>query len=149
MLVVVSRNRSRTWVLIFVNWAPIRWYLKRQNPVKASTFASEFIAAKVTVEMIQGLRYKLHIVGIQVDGGPTNMFWDDKSVVYNSTKPKSTLKKKHNVIAYHRVHEPQAAGFMRIAKEEGGANLADVLTKCCLSWPRLRALYSRVLWWRV
>jgi hypothetical protein len=51
--------------------------LKRQNADKTSTFGSEFIAVKVTVEMIQGLHYKLHMMGIQVDGGPTNMFFDD------------------------------------------------------------------------
>ncbi|KAI2500927.1 hypothetical protein MHU86_13534 [Fragilaria crotonensis] len=37
----------------------------------------------------------------------------------NSTKPESTLKKKHNAIAYHRVREAQAAGIVRIAKEDG------------------------------
>ena len=50
---------SHTSVLIFVNRAPILWYLTRQNTVEASTFGSEFITAKVAVEMIEGLLYKL------------------------------------------------------------------------------------------
>jgi hypothetical protein len=137
-------RRSHTGVLIFVNRAPILWYSKRQNTVEASTFGSEFIAAKVAVEMIEGLRYKLRMMGVQVDG-PTNVFCDNESVVKNSTKPESTLKKKHNAIAYHRVREAQAAGIVRIAKEDGETNLADVLTKC-LPGPRLRELCSRVLW---
>jgi hypothetical protein len=137
-------RRLHTGGLIFVNRAPILWYSKRQNTVEALTFGSEFIAAKVAVEIIEGMmRYKLQMMGVQVDG-PTNMFCDNKSVVKNSTRPESTLKKKHNAIAY-RVREAQAAGVVRIAKEDAEANLADILTRC-LPGPRLRQLCSRVLW---
>jgi hypothetical protein len=94
--------------------------------------------------MVEGLRYKLRMMGVQVDG-PTNVFCDNESVVKNSTKPESTLKKKHKAIAYHRVREAQAAGIVRIAKGDGETNLADVLTKC-LPGPQLRELCSRVLW---
>jgi len=46
--------------LIFINRGPILWYLKRQDTVEASTlFGLEITAAKVAVEMIEGLRYKL------------------------------------------------------------------------------------------
>jgi hypothetical protein len=118
--------------------------IDRQNTVEAPTFGSEFIAAKTAVEMVKGLRYKLRMMGVQVIG-PTNVFCDNESVVKNSTKPESTLKKKHNAIVYHRVREAQAAGIVRIAKEDGETNLADVRTKC-LPGPRLRELCSRVLW---
>jgi RPA family protein len=91
--------------------------LKRQNTVEASTFGSEFVPAKVAVEMIEGFHYKLQMMGVQVDG-PTNVFCDNESVVKNSTRPESTSKKKHNAIAYHRVREAQAAGVVRIAKEK-------------------------------
>jgi hypothetical protein len=138
-------RRSNTGVLIFVNRTPILWYSKRQNTVEASTFGSEFIAAKTAVEMVEGLRYKLRMMGIQLDG-PTNVLCDNKSVVKNSTKLESTLKKKHNAIAYHQVREAQAPGIVRIAKEDGETNLADVLTKC-LPGPRLRGLCSRALWY--
>jgi hypothetical protein len=137
-------RRSHTGVLIFVNRAPILWYSKRQNTVETSTFGSEFIAAKTAVEMVEGLRYKLRMMGVEIDG-PTNVFCDNESVVISVTKPESTLKKKHNAIAYHRVREAQAAGTVRIAKEPGETNLADLLTKC-LPGPRLRMLIKRVLW---
>ena len=39
-------RRSHTGVLIFINRAPILWYLKLQNTVEASTLGLEFIAAK-------------------------------------------------------------------------------------------------------
>jgi len=120
------------------------WYSKRQNTVETSTFGSEIVALKIAVEMVEGLRYKLRMMGIQVDG-PTNVFCDNESVVKNTTRPESTLKKKHNAIAYHRVREAQAAGIVRISHEAGETNLADILTKC-LPGPRLRTLISYILW---
>jgi hypothetical protein len=137
-------RRSHTGVLIFLNKAPILWYSKHQNTVETLMFGSEFIALKTATEMIEGLRYKLRMMGIEVDGA-TNVFCDNDSVVKNSTRPESTLKKKHNAISYHRVHEAQAAGIVRIAKEDGETNLADVLTKC-LPAPRLKFLISHILW---
>jgi hypothetical protein len=131
--------------LIFINRGPILWYLKRQDTVEASIFGSEFIAAKVAVEMIEVLRYKLRMMGVQVEG-PTDVYCDNESVEKNLTKPKSILKKKqHNAIAYHQVCEVQATGIVRIAKEDGETNLAEVLTKCLLG-PQLRQLCSCVLW---
>ena len=139
-----ATRRSQTGVLIFINRAPILWFSKRQNTVETSTFGSEFVAARIAVEMVEGLRYKLRMLGVQVDG-PTNMLCDNAAVVLNASKPESTLKKKHNAIAYHRVREAQAAGVIRIAKEEGETNLADILTKS-LPGPRLRALLQCILW---
>ena len=105
-------------ILILLNKALIIWYLKRQNAVETLTFSSEFIAMKTAVEMIEGLRYKLWMMGIKVDGS-TNIFCDNESVVMNTTRPESTLKKKHNAIAYHRVREAQATGIVRIASSRG------------------------------
>ena len=63
----------------------------------------------------------------------------------NATRPESTLKKKHNAIAYHRTREAVAAGIVWIAWEDGRFNLtADVLTKL-LAGPRLRQLISCIL----
>jgi hypothetical protein len=71
---------------------------------------------------------ELRMMGVQVEG-PTNVFCDKESVVKYSTKPESSLKKKHIT---ERVHEAQAADIVRIAKEDGETNLADVLTDCLL-----------------
>ena len=100
-------RRSHTGVIIFLNRAPVVWFSKRQNTVEASTFGSEFIAAKIAVELIEGLRYKLRMMGVPLDG-PANVFCDNEAVVKNTTQPESTLKKKHNAIAYCRVREAQA-----------------------------------------
>ncbi len=93
------------------------------------------------MELIEGLRYKLRMFGIPIDG-PANVYFDNQSVVTNASKPESTLKKNHNAIAYHRVREAAAAG--RIAKEPHESNIADMLTKP-VSGPRLKALCERVL----
>lgn len=137
-------RRSHTGVIIFVNRAPIMWFSKRQNTVESSTFGSEFVAMKTAIEMVEGLRYKLRMMGVGIEG-ETNVFCDNESVVKNSSNPESTLKKRHNAIAYHRVREAIAAGTVRVAKEPGETNLADVLTKL-MPGPRLKSLISRILW---
>jgi len=137
-------RRSRTGIIIFLNRSPIIWFSKQQNTVETSTFGSEYIAMRICVELVEGLRYKLRMMGIPIDG-KANVFCDNESVVVNSTKPASVLKKKHQAICYHKVRESQAAGTVRIAFEEGGNNLADLFTKC-LPGPRLRQLLGHVLW---
>ncbi|MGH7955267.1 MAG: hypothetical protein ACREOZ_04830 [Gloeomargaritales cyanobacterium] len=109
---IVTR-KSVTGILVYLNSAPIKWYSKRQNTVESSTFGSEFIALKIAVEMVEGLRYKLRMFGVPLDG-PANGFCDNNSVVRNVTDPASTLKKRHNSIAYHKVRESAAAGIIRI-----------------------------------
>ena len=43
-------RRSHTGILLFANRAPVVWYSKRQNMVKTSTFGSEFVATRISVE---------------------------------------------------------------------------------------------------
>lgn len=137
-------RRSHTGIFVFINRAPVMWYSKRQNTVESSTFGSEFVAMKIAVEQCEALRYKLRMFGVPVDG-PTNVFCDNESVFQNSTRPESTLKKKHNAIAYHRTREAQAAGIVRIAWEDGRFNIADLLTKL-LPGPKLKELVRHILW---
>jgi hypothetical protein len=121
-------RRSHTGIIIFLNRSPTLWYSKRQNTVESSTFGSEFVALRTAVELIIGLRYKLRMFGIPING-PANVFCDNQGVVHNSTIPESTLTKKHNAICYRRVREAAAAEIVRIAKEDTKTNLADALTK--------------------
>jgi hypothetical protein len=55
---------------------------------------------RIAVELIESLRYKLRMFGVLLEG-PVNTFCDNSSVVTNATQPASTLKKKHNSIAYY------------------------------------------------
>jgi hypothetical protein len=135
--------RSHTGILIFVNRAPILRFSKRQNTVETSTFGSEFIAARIAVELIEGLLYKLCMFGIPIDG-PTNVYIDNESVILNSTHPESALKKKHKAIAYHQVREAVACETIHIAFEPSETNLADILTKLLPGW-KLKELCKRIL----
>jgi hypothetical protein len=137
-------RRSHTGILIYANSAPIIWFSKAQTTVETSTLGSEFIAMKIAVELLEALRYRLRMFSIQIDGA-SNVFYDNKSVVSNSTVPESMLKKKHNAIAYHRVRESVASGALRIAYVQSKSNNADLLTKP-LPGPELRAMVSNILW---
>jgi hypothetical protein len=93
-------RRSRMGVLVYLNRSPILWYTKQQSTVEMSLFGSEFCALKTAVEMIKGLRYKLRMMGVEIDC-PTQVRVDNQLVVKNSSLPESTLKKKSHSIAYH------------------------------------------------
>jgi len=138
-------RRSQTGIILYVNKAPIIWYSKRQNTVESATFGSEFIALKTAIDQIDGLRYKLRMFGIPLDG-PTKVFCDNDAVVRNATHSESTLRRKHTSIAYHRCREAQAAGYVKIGFIEGRINPADVLTKL-LPGPKMRDLLVRLFYW--
>jgi hypothetical protein len=86
----VTRH-SQTGILLFVNEAPIVWFSKQQNTVETSTFGSEFVAMRISVELIEALRYKLRMFGIPIEG-PTNIFCNNEAVTKNAIHPESTLK---------------------------------------------------------
>ena len=66
---------------------------------------------RIATEITEGLQYQLRMLGIPIDGS-ASVFYNNLSVVMNTTRPESTLKKKHNAIAYHRVREAVAAGII-------------------------------------
>ncbi len=136
-------RRSHTGIIIFCNRAPIIWFSKRQNTVETSSFGSEFVALRIAVELIESIRYKLRMFGIPIQGA-ANVYCDNASVVVNSQVPESTLRRKHNSIAYHRVREAAAAGTIRVTKESHETNIADLLTKP-VNGIRLKHLCYRVL----
>jgi len=136
-------RRSRSGILIFLNRAPILWLSKKQNSIESSTFGSEFTALKVCTEMIEGLRYKLRMMGVPIKGA-ARVRVDNMSVVNNTTRPESQLKKKSNAIAYHYVRERVAADIIRIGYEDTKTNLTDMLTKI-QTGPERKRLASMVL----
>ena len=83
---------------------------------------------KNAIELIEALRYKLRMFGVEIDG-PTDIFCDNEAAVKNCSNPESTLKKKHHSIAYHRNREAVASETVRITKEGTETNLADLFTK--------------------
>ena len=91
-------------------------------------FGSEFVALRICKELIVSLQYKLRMFGVPIDG-PADVYYDNQGVVKNASIPETTLTEKHNAINYHAVREAAAAGILRVGKEDGMTNLADLLTK--------------------
>jgi hypothetical protein len=100
-------RRSRTGFVIYLNMAPIVWFSKRQPTVESSVFGAEFVAMKNGIETCRGLRYKLIMMGVALSG-PTFVSGDNMSVVHNTQRSESVLKKKSNSICYHAVRESAA-----------------------------------------
>ena len=83
--------------------------------------------------------------GVPIDG-PANVFCDNNGVVKNTTIPESMLAKKHNAINYQAIREEAvAAQILRVDKEDGMTNLADLFTKV-LTADRRRALCRHIMY---
>ncbi len=54
--------------LVYLNTALISWYSKRQSTIETCTFGAEFVAMKTGVEAIPGIHFKIHMIGIPIDG---------------------------------------------------------------------------------
>ena len=67
-------------------------------------------------------------MGIRVLG-PTYIYGDTQSVLYNTTIPESTLKKKSQSLCYHFVREGVARNEWRTGYFQSINNPADILTK--------------------
>ena len=80
-----------------MNSASILWFSKRENTVESSTFGSEFVVMRISIEMIEGLQSTLCMMGVQIESF-CNVLCDYNTVVINSKNPESTLKEKHSAI---------------------------------------------------
>ena len=121
-------RRSRSGYIMYMNMSPISWKSKKQNNVEGAVFGSEFIAMKLGMEDSRALRYKLRMMGVPVDG-PTYVYGDNLSVIFNTQKPESTLKKKSNSVACHACRESVAMGEHLTSHIRSHLNPADLCTK--------------------
>jgi hypothetical protein len=119
---------SRTGFVIYLSMAPIVWFSKRQPTVESSVFWGEFVAMKNGIETTRGLRYKLRMMGVTIDG-PTYVYGNNMSVVNNTQCPESILKNKSNAICYHAVRESAAMGESIIGRVTSVKNPADICNK--------------------
>ena len=139
-------GRSAMGILHFVNQTPVEWFSKRQNTVETATYGSEFVVARTATEQIIDLRYTIRMLGVPLDG-PAWMFGDNESVVKSATIPHSSLMKRHNALAYHRVREAIAAKILHFCHIPRNQNPADVLTKF-LPWATSWPLIEPILFWK-
>jgi hypothetical protein len=100
-------RRSRSGHFIFLNSSLIGWLSKKQPTIESSVFGAEFVSLKIGVETLHGLQYKLRMIGVPLSG-PSLIYGDNMSVIHNTQRPESVLKKKSNAICYHLVREAVA-----------------------------------------
>jgi hypothetical protein len=77
---------------------------------------------KNAIETTEALRCKFRMFGVPIEG-PTNVFCDNGAVYANTTRPASTLTKKHHSVAHHRRREAGVAGTVRVSKEHASTQL--------------------------
>ena len=86
-------RRSRTGYLIYLNMSLVAWLSKKQATIETSVFGAEFVAMKIGIEALRGMRYKLRMMGAPISG-PSLVCGDNMPVIHNTQRPESTLKKK-------------------------------------------------------
>ena len=72
-------------------------------------FGAEFVDMKIVTETLRGIRYILRMLGVPISG-LWYFYGEIMSVIHNTQRPESTLKKKSNCICYHAVRESVAMG---------------------------------------
>ena len=140
-----ATRRSRTGFLVYLNSALTAWYSKRQPTVESSVFGAEFVALKNGMEAVRGLRYKLRMMGVEISG-PTYTYGDNMSVIHNTQRPESTLKKKSNSICYHACREAVAMGEMLTTHIPTALNPADLATKIIPGGIKRDSLLNMILY---
>ena len=121
-------RRSVTGYVIFLGSSPIKTYSKKQNTIETSSYGSELVALRIALEGLLEIRYKLRMMGINFnETSPT--LCDNLGVVTNMQFPTSSLKKKHNAVAYHKIREAVAAKIIVLAHIRSEQNISDILTK--------------------
>jgi hypothetical protein len=125
-------RRSRTGFVIYLNMAQNVWFSKRQPTVESSVFGAEFVAMKNGIETCRVLHNKLIMMGVTLSG-PTFVYGENMSVVHNTQRPESVLKKNSNSICYHAVHESTDMGESITGHVPSVDNPAD-LYKGCARW---------------
>ena len=138
-------RRSRTGFFIFLNSALVQWCSKKQATIETAVFGAEFVAMKIGMETCRGVRYKLRMMGVPLSG-PTYIYGDNMSVIHNTQRPESTLKKKSNSICYHAVRESVAMGESVTGHVASKENPADLATKIIPSGQLRESLVSQVLY---
>ena len=123
-----SDRRSRTGFIIFMNMAMINWHTKKQATVEVAVFRAKFVATKQGVEAWRGIRFKLRMTGVKIDG-PTYVYGDNMYVIHNTSKPESVLNKNSNSICYHFLREAVSMRECLTTYVPTARNWDDLLTK--------------------
>ena len=72
-------------------------------------FGEEFVAMKIVMETLRGIRCKLRMMGVPISG-LSYIYGDNMLIIHNTQIPESTLNKNINSICYHAIRESVAIG---------------------------------------
>ena len=136
LLHCLATGASLTACLHFCNHTPTDWCSKKQATVEKATYSSGFVAAKTVTEQIMDLRYTLRYFSVPIKS-KSYMLGDNRSVVTSATLPHSTLSKRHNILAFHRVREAIAAKIIDFHWIQSEYNLSDMPSK---HWEHIKIL---------
>ena len=73
------------------------------------------------------------MIGVTIEGA-ANAFSDHESVYKNDSFSESQLKKKHQVICFHRARECMTANIIIVHRVNTNDNIEDLLTKLLPGW---------------
>ena len=96
--------------------------------METATYGSEFVASRTATKQIIDLRHTFRYLGVPIKT-KSYLFGDNRSVETSSTLPHSTLGKRHNKLAYHRVREALASKSIEYHWIRTRYNLSDMLSK--------------------
>ena len=57
-------RRSSSGLFIFLNNALVQWFSNKQATIETSVFEAEFVHINTVMETIQGIRYKMRMMGV-------------------------------------------------------------------------------------
>ena len=78
-------RRSCSIFFILLNSALIQWFSKNQATIETSVFGAEFVAMKIVMATLQGIRYKTSMTGAPISG-PSYIYGDNMSVIHNTSE---------------------------------------------------------------
>ncbi len=116
--------------VVLLNTASSSWLsnCKRQKTVETSTYGSELVSARIATDLLIEWRYKLRMLGINLESSSW-MIGDNMSLVVNTPIPFSNLKKKHQAFNYNRVREAIAGRMVTFGHMDSECNVAVICTK--------------------
>jgi hypothetical protein len=121
-------GRSVSGIPHLCNQTLVDWYSRRQATVETATFGSKFTAARIAVYHIIDFRTTLKYLGVPVRE-KSYMFGANQAVITNSPISHSSLSKRHNELAYHRVRDMIAANILGYYWIDGKKNPSDIVSQ--------------------
>ena len=83
---------------------------------------------KQGIDALRGLRYKLRMIGIPISS-PSYIHGDNMSVLHNTSRQESIIRKKSDSFCYHAICESVAMGECPVGHTPRKENGVDLMTK--------------------